>query len=375
MLHTLVISPKYRPNKDGLSDYVYYFIKELKAQNINTNLVTSSDEQIIKFAASDSDIYPIVKSWDFFGPLKILKFVITKNPQNILVEYVPHMYGRAGVNLFFPFYVFFMRFILRKKVILMAHELHYPFEYNFKTGLLFSWHIWNLFILNISSHKVFTTTENFVKILRRFPLTKNKLHLLPVGPNIGRINPATIKDSTKNLIWFGSLHPSRMPSFIFDILFKYFKQNPESKFKLHIVGVEKDEISIDTQYLHLLENKIIFHGMLSEPQVAELFSKGHFGINFFVDGISSRRGSAIAELNLGIPIITNTADRSDAIFAKQTSVFFAELTSEGIHQVLNRIESISNEEYELLRREAMAFVDNNFSWQKTCKSYLDFVEN
>ena len=57
-VHTLIISPKYRPYNDGLSDYTFYFLDELKRKNksLKFTLLTSDDPAIRKFTFNDHDI-------------------------------------------------------------------------------------------------------------------------------------------------------------------------------------------------------------------------------------------------------------------------------------------------------------------------------
>ena len=382
-VHTLIISPKYRPYNDGLSDYTFYFLDELKRKNkgLKFTLLTSDDPAIRKFSFNDHDIYPIIKKWDGPEILPIIRLVNNQKPENILIQYVPTMYGRAGINFFFPWLLLFLRVFYKHKIILMAHELHYPFEKNLKSGFIFFWHIWNLFLLSLASSSVLTTTENFTRILKKFPFNSKKVHQLVVGSNIPRekiIND--ISCDKMNLVIFGSLHPSREPLMVFNSLKNYFQKFPETKIHIHVIGVNQADVLtlVNSNKDEDFDWKnFTFHGKLNEIEVAKTFNFCHFSINFFIDGISSRRGSAIAALNLGLPIITNFTNRSDSLFLKQDCILIKggtpEEFQEQLQDELKRIESMSTEEYKCLREKSFNFIDQYFDWDIIGKRYMKLV--
>lgn len=384
-IHTLIISSKYRPYNDGLSDYTYHFLQEMRFnfKPLKFSLLTSDDSGIRNFITHDSHIYPNIKKWDGLELLPIIRTILHQNPKNILVQYVPTMYARAGINIFFPWLLLFIRFICKKRITLMAHELHHPPGKNAKSSFIFAWHIWNLFLMSLASKKIFTTTENFVKILKRFPFNKNKVHQIAVGPNIRGTRVTGLSCEKINMVIFGSLHPSRESKMVIQALQRYFKENPSSKISIDIVGVTKKEMlslvsSSGEPEQPVAWRKFTFHGKLDEKDVAALFSKSHFSLNFFIDGISSRRGSAIAALNLGLPIITNFTNRSDSIFKNQECVLINGSSPEdfnmGLEEKLKKIETISDEAYLNLREKAFSFVDTSFSWGVICKKYFEISE-
>lgn len=377
-VHTLIISPKYRPYNDGLSDYTFYFLDELKRKNKNLKftLITTDDPVIRKYTFDNLDIFPIIKEWDGLEILPILRVVRNQKPENVLIQYVPNMYGRAGINFLFPWLILFLKVFYNSKIILMAHELHYPFEKNFKSALIYSCHIWNLLLLSLASSSVLTTTENFVRVLKKIPFNKNKVEQLVVGPNITREKEFKELSYEKiNLVIFGSLHPSREPAMVYSSLLNFFKKYPDSKIHVQVIGVTSNDIlNLIKSEENLNWKNFTFHGKLSEIEVAKTFTSCHFSINFFIDGISSRRGSAIAALNLGLPIITNFTNRSDDLFLNQDCVLINGGTPEEfrnqIEKQLLQIEAMNLEEYTNLRKKSFTFIDQYFSWDIIGKRYI-----
>lgn len=384
-VHTLIISPKYRPYNDGLSDYTFYFLNELrKNKSLNFTLLTSNDEKIKNYVSDDHGIFPNIENWNGLDLLLALRLVRNQDPENILVQYVPTMYGRAGINFFFPWLLLFFRIFMGKKIILMAHELYYPFEKNGKGAFIFFFHIWNLFLLSLASTHILTTTENFVKILKRFPFNKKKVSQLVVGSNISRekVNSAKTSLDKINLVFFGSLHPSREPGMIFNALNEYFEKEINSKINVVVIGSQKTDITAlsdfkDTPSFHW--EKFTFHGKLNEVEVARKLHSCHFSLNYFIDGISARRGSAMAALNLGLPIITNFTERSDSLFLNQKCILMSGDKSNDfkhqLHEQLKIIELMNISEYENLQSDAFQFYNKNFSWNIIISKYFELTKD
>jgi hypothetical protein len=114
--------------------------------------------------------------------------------------------------------------------------------------------------------------------------------------------------------------------------------------------------------------------MLTELEVSSLFCRSHYSINFFIDGISSRRGSAIAALNLGLPIITNFTSRSDKLFLNRKCISIIANTPDefntNLQLELKKIESLDMNNYLKIRSEAFDFVDTYLSWDIICEKYI-----
>jgi hypothetical protein len=378
-LDLIIISPKFRPFNDGLSDYTYYFLSEMrkKEPNKRIGLITSDNAEIIKMFKGDNLIFPIMKEWDGFELTNLISFIFNNKPKKILVQYVPQMYGRAGINFLLSSTILLIRLFTKTKIELMAHELYYPYQSNLKTGFIFSIHIFNLFILSIASHTIYTTTENFVKILKRFPFNKNKIFQLEVGSNIPKhevIGP--VEFNSINIVIFGSLHPTRNPEMIYSVLAEYFMMNHQSKIRIHVIGCLKSEIlSIfhhkDIQINKNLMEKFIFHGKLNEYEVGRVFNSCQYSLNYFLDGISSRRGSAIAALNFGLTLISNHNERSDSHFLNQPTVLLLGSTlSEFSKNLISTLQKIENNEIiHPSKKEAGDFYNKFFSWENIIEKY------
>ncbi len=385
-IDTLIISPKYRPFNDGLSDHTYYLLKELRLAHPERKigLVTSDNTQIIKYAARDPYIYPIMKEWDGFELIPLFRLIKKLKPQILLIQYVPQMYGRAGINYFFPLLILFIRLFYRTKIHLIAHELNHPFEKDLKTGLIFFFHMRSLFYLCLSSHKILTTTDNFVRIISKLPFCKNKTNRLSVGSNIPILNNTTVIGNEINIVIFGSLHPSRNPKAVFKSIANYLEKNPNSKIRFHIIGPVKSEILSIFHFQninlnrHLIE-KFVFHGKLEEKEVAKVFSSCHFSLNYFVDGITSRRGSAIAAIGHKLPIITNHNERSDSLFNNRKCVLIVGYGEQdffsNIHQTFKKIETMDNLEFESLKDDCREFFANEFEWKSIIEKYINLTHS
>ncbi|HAZ14985.1 MAG: hypothetical protein A2X86_17750 [Bdellovibrionales bacterium GWA2_49_15] len=379
----LVISPKYRPDRGGLSDYTFYFLQnfhELFPER-TALLLTTASESIKNYSKDDPRVLAIIPTWGFGGLRSLTACLLQKKPKTVLIQYVPYMYGKAGINFFFPLWVLFARLFLRQRFHLMAHELFHPSEFSLKGQILFWSHLWMLAVLGFASHAVFCSTKHFAFLVRIVTLGLRHPVVLPVGPNIARaVGPYSL--TPKNIVLFGSAHPSKNYSLVLKCLEQYFKADQHS-YRLLIIGQSAEDIkSVCARSNFSLEKHFWEHtqclGELPENKVAEIFATSHLSINYFVDGISLRRGSAISALNSGVPVVTTLDKKSDSIFFDQPFMFLfppeEKLFRDALLSFLHSYKNLEAEALELLRKQAMEFVDQEFAWKVIVTKYERYLK-
>lgn len=312
----LILSPYYLPQRNGLAHYTDRFAKELKKRGHNVFVASCQQDSI------EGDI-PVIH----FEKCNIIHFIRLFNKikllgiDKILIQYVPHMYNpRGGVNFSLPSFIIFLRIFSSLSIEVMFHELHYPFEYSIKSLLLWFCHHMMLIPSLWFSHRSFFSTERFLKKANKLNLT-TKIYYLPVGSNISRTD---FKNTNKHVL-------------------------------------KNDNIEI--------------LGFLPDEEVGRILWDSDFQLAFFIDGISTRRGSALAALNNGLPVITTKTSLTDesllsfpGLFLSSPDLFFEELK----FILLKDLKEIRKERH-FLREKMFKNFDEFFSWESIVDRYEKIV--
>jgi hypothetical protein len=334
---TLIISPHFRPYRSGLSDYSFHFSEELKK---HTNI------EILSGSGSN----------DWKGVKLFLRFLKLSQSEadTVLIEYVPYMYGKRGINFQFPILIFLYSLFNKSRIELMVHEYNYPNLGDFKSRILCtSHHIMGKLML-LASDQVFCSTESFVEFLK--PKSLCQVEHLPVGSNILKDNISDYKLKELGLkkgeyaCLFGSFHPSKDQKYILDEL---------KGFEIPIVHIGVSEEDYQSQD-KIESQKIIKTGFLEDKEVAEILANCKVLLTYFVDGATLRRGSLLAGVELGCQVLTNLSSHTEKELISCKNIHFAKSTKEYRSSLKA-----------LLEGEPRPFKGQNpFSWKRIISDYL-----
>lgn len=334
---TLLVSPHFPPHRSGLSDYSYQFSQELK-KHLEVEVITGNNQR------------------DWKGARLLSRFcrILSSDSDTLLIQYVPYMYGKRGINLQFPLLIFFYSLFKRKKIHLMVHEYNYPNLGDLKSCVLFSIHqIMGKFLLLASDH-IFCSTKMFVELLR--PKSLCPVSHLPVGSNILKEDISDDKCSSLGLkkgeyaCLFGSFHSSKKQELILEELL------PFNIPVVHIGVTDSDYENLK----HLGAEKIIKTGFLEDREVAEIISNSKVLLTYFIDGATLRRGSLLAGIELGCPVLTNSSSYTEKELLSCKNIRF----SKNIEEYREGLKALIQGEYRPYRGE------NPFSWGRIVSDYL-----
>ena len=333
----LFISPHYPPHKSGLADYSHKFVEKLKEHRPVRVL-------------SDNE----VKGWKGFPLLKTFWELCMCEEETLLIQYVPYMYGRRGLNLQFPILLFILSLFKRKRIQLMVHEYNYPCLGDFKSCVLYSFHQIMGKILLLSSDDVFCTTRHFKEYLEQKCF--RPVCQLPVGSNIIKSSNGTEAltkfslNEDSYLCLFGKFHPSKNLEFIL----KYLEGTDQRV--VHIGASENDY----KEKFGSTPSHITPTGFLEEPEVSALLQKSKLLMTYFVDGATLRRGSLLAGVENGTPILTNWSENTEAELMDCSNIYFAYSNSAYL-KMLKELSTASKRDFSH---------ENPFSWDNIVRRYL-----
>ena len=377
----LVVCPKYGPSNNALSAYTTLFCEEIaKIKKIN---VLTNYEELPKFNEEHLEVHPVVKKWSFFGLLNIIDRIDQINPDAILFEYVPYLYGRAGINFGLVFFVMYLRLFRPYKIQIMLHELYYPFQLKIKLLIIHYSHLFMLFVLILSSKDIFVSTNYFKFFLSIFFFFKKKrIFHLPVGANI---KPSThslkdinnfknnhkIRESELILGSFGNFHPAKKYQMVFQAL-----EELKLPIKFIFIGQTIEDVykNISEDLHGFIDNHVIATGKLNDYEVNLALSAMDIYIGYFIDGLSTRRGSVIAALQIGVPVISTMTWKTDDLFYFDKEIYLLKADDDEFKKSLNQL--IIKEHQHLKPKEktmSKTFI-KHFTWASIVRKYVNFSQ-
>jgi len=323
-------------------------------------------------------------TWNFINLIKKFTEIKAFNPDKIFIQYVPFLYGRGGINFSFPLFIMFLKIFFKYRIEIYFHELYYPFEMKMKSILMNVSHIIMLLILGISADQIMVTTKDFKKLMKRILFFKKNIFWLPVGPNIEKYRvdqKACDEFSRKNNISsadivlgsFGTFHPSKNYHLIFDILKKI---KTEEKIPVKFIMIGQDESQL-LEYLgdgdfKELQGIVITTGKLNDFEVNVAFAVMDLYLGYFVDGLSTRRGSIMAAMQAGLPIISTLSKTTEGCFIKQAQVYLYDPDEKIFFASVKELIKHYGYQIKKMGKIPHQVFEELFAWEKIFQAYEKF---
>lgn len=304
----IVISPLYPPLRGGLADHTEHLAR-LLAEGRKVELVTSSEGASSGTGDHAARIGAVVDDWKSTA---VLEAAITKcDPEAAIVwQYVPHMYGRGGVNHALPQAMANLRRSGRRQ-FLIAHEIAAPYFW-LPNRWWYAWshrRQWRNIIPSMEGIAI-STEAWLVDWRQRIPELGPKAWLSPSPSHISespisedarrawRASQGWAGSDMKVMASFGSLGTSRLFDWV-EGAWRHACEKEGIRACLAVVGAQTDYRPPQP-----LANQFRSLGYLPEEQVSGLLQCADLLLFPFIDGVSERRTSVMAGLAHGRPVLT-----------------------------------------------------------------------
>jgi glycosyltransferase involved in cell wall biosynthesis len=317
-MHIALLCPVLPPTVDGIGDHTYFLAAALAECARVTVLSGSGNFHCPPGCTLRTGVFRPGSSFvdAFAGTLAEVQ------PDWLVVQYNPFLYSRRGFNPWLPLALALARRRLPGLgVAMIAHELYMEPE-NLKFAVLGAGHRLQLRMVAPNVDLAFGSVDVWTENLRPF-LPNRPLATLPVGSNIPLV-PCTaderlalrarlgIAPGTLVLGSFGSWHYGRMPERLAKTLQFLYSQGEDVHLLFIGSGGERfrEICSAD------LYNSVTVTGALASEEVSRHLQLVDLLLSPFLDGISSRRSSAVSCLAHGLPLLTTSGRLSDALWLR-----------------------------------------------------------
>jgi glycosyltransferase involved in cell wall biosynthesis len=253
-----------------------------------------------------------------------------RRPLRLLVQYVPHAFGWKAMNLPFCFWLSGYR---RGPVWVMFHEVAFPVDrsQSWKHNLLGRVTGRMAGLVARSAERVFVSIPAWETILRDLTSARPPTTWLPVPSNLPEEVPAEqvararrriAPDPDEVVVGHFGTFGSLVAPLVSEVMPALLKRD-RRRIGL-LLGREGDAFARTLQQAHPeLRGRLAAPGALPADEAAACLAACDLLVQPYPDGASSRRGSLMAGLALGLPIVTIEGSLTEPLWREAEAVSLA----------------------------------------------------
>ena len=267
-------------------------------------------------------------------------------PRRLLVYWVPHAYRYRAMNVPFCVWIWFRSAWHKDRVELMIQECYLDFKPGMQRQNIVALvhRLMTIILLQAADH-LWPALIHYEDLLRPYQLGRSiPLTWLPVPSNIAvSFNATDVAKIRSELAPAGFLvgHFGTFGTSITDLLEPMSPVLLEgTNASLVLLGSEGEKFRQKLADRHPnLSARIHASGYLSDTALSNYLSACDVLIQPYPDGMTGRRGSALAPLAHGRPIVSNIGMHTEAIWKETGSIVFAPLSGDGFLDAVRRLEN------------------------------------
>lgn len=373
-------SAAYPPNLDGIGDYTWWLAGAL-ARASPVSVFTRSGKHISQDGVTVVPVFdPANLETITLLPEALIASGFGKSGDSLVFQYNPFSWGKRG---FCPAVPRTLREVKRQlpeiKIAIMFHETTVPC-WPWRFTIMRTWQRPVFRALCHLSDVSFASSERYVQQIKRIGANA-PIHHLPVGSNLAA-SALSCEEARQELNLpgdgvyigvFGSAHESRLLDWIATAFHSIQGRYPQAK--LLYVGPHGESISRALGGRH----DLIDLGIQPADRAGICISAMDLLLAPFNDGISTRRGSAIAAFQNGVPVASTTTNWTDTLFTEKPlrSILLSSATNAGefAKEAASWTKFLDEPQIrQAFREEVKEFHDENFSWAAIAKKLTTCIK-
>ena len=368
----VLITGEYPPAPGGVSDYSRLVARGLAAAGDEVHVWAPAASQSLPVPSDPGVAVHRLPGKFRRRDLEILDASLNRlvKPYRLLVQYVPHAFGCKGMNL--PFCWWLSR--RPEPVWVMFHEVVFPLSLRQSLSHNLLGVVTRLMASLVArkAERIFVSIPAWESYVPR--VARNRVTWLPVPSNIATsVSTEAVAAIRKQIVpksdflvgHFGT-YGSHVASLLTRILPALLLK--DSRRKALLLGKGGDGFAAAMMKDNVaLRGRIESTGPLSHDQLAAHLAACDCLLQPYPDGVSSRRGSLMAGLALGLPIVTNAGPLTDPVWRKTEAVAIA---SPSPLDFIAAVERLLAEPHWMLdlRRRAVAAYQEYFALARTIET-------
>jgi glycosyltransferase involved in cell wall biosynthesis len=376
-MHVCYITAEYPPQIGGVGDYVEHLSREVVSRGYDVTVLTSAGRGID--AGGDGNgaprVLPIVKRWDLLHLPALIKVLKRVNADVYILEFVVFMYGRGGVAPWMlAFFPAFEKGVGRT-LVLNVHETFRPRRPGLK-GTVLSYISYRIFKAAVrgSTRAVVTNRYRQQVLHRSLAVDPARVSRIPVGANVlpaGAKRRAARNGDDVRVTSFGLWNGDRALEDVVRAVGAVAAQRPV---RLSLVGGYGNENGRVAEVRRLseesgLNGRLEITGALPSAAVSDYLSRSDIFVSPEAAGPSGRRGSLLAALAHGLPVVAYDGRESEAVFRDGDNIILVpEGDAEALAAALKRLAASRKLRRELGKRARETF-EEHFAWPQIAERW------
>ncbi len=320
----VLVSTRLPPVHDGIGDYTARLAEALGQQGVDVRVWTQNDgvESDGIDGVNIAQPFTLSRQRRVWGILEEMERAEAAGdlPGAIVLQFNQFSWGRWGLNFHLPRV---MQAIKKRwpevKLGVMFHEKIVP-RVGWKFRVMRLWQLWQYNALaDVADVRFFSIQKWADEELARRPdrPPQDSVHL-PVGSNLPYCPPEKAKTRAELGLpedavvcgVFGTAHPSRLLTWVGAAVAELRRRGHDAW--LLYIGGDGDEVRRQCREGGGgVETPIVDTGRLPAAEAAACFHVMDLYLSPFIDGVSTRRGSAMAALQHGVAVVSTRGELTD----------------------------------------------------------------
>jgi glycosyltransferase involved in cell wall biosynthesis len=265
-----------------------------------------------------------------------------QQPRRLLIYWVPHAFGYKSMNVQFCLWLWVRSVWHQDRVELLVQECFLDFvKHSWRQNAAAFVHRIMTIILLLAAHRVWGAMPCYEDVLRRYALGRHfRFDWLPVPSNVevvqDSIEVAAVRKrfAARGFLigHFGTY--GRNITELLELVVPELLRNVDSTLLLLGAGSQDFRERL-CRLCPDLAARIHATGYQDDPTLSAHLSACDVMIQPYPDGVTARRGSTLAPMAHGRPVVTNATARTELLWKETGAVILAPMTSAGfLHAVI-----------------------------------------
>lgn len=333
-MRVLFITGEFPPTQGGVGDCTNEIAHTLTERGIDVSVLTTRLDSAPNVERSTFNVQRTIPQWNWSALAPLRKNIASLRPDIVHIQYQTGAFGMQPMINFLP------RFIpppVKKNgvgVVATFHDLRPAYLFP-KAGRVRDWVTFQL--ARGADAVIATNEQDYARVRENLRGLRKWLELIPIGSNITPTTPPPdfnrlqlrdklgVRDDETLLVYFGFLNESKGA----ETIIRAMSNLPKTKL-LFLGGQTGASDVTNLAYLEKvkqelgdlgLEKRVLWTDYLRAERVSAYFYASDICVLPYRDGASYRRGSFMAALAHGMPIITTYPQAHAAPFRAQDERF------------------------------------------------------